>query len=260
MRFVTTAVLATALTLGIASQSSAADMRAPVYKAAPLPVAYNWSGFYVGGHLGWGWAQEDATLTAFAPGVPDLPFGSVFNGDRDGFLGGAQIGMNWQAPGSPWVWGVEAEWSWTDVKSASTLAGAFTTTTGTADTEWYATAAARLGYAWDRSMLYLKGGAAFMDVNYSAATNFGGAIFPSSTVSDTRTGWMIGAGFEQALADNWTWKAEYNYMDFGSDDVVLTTAGLGTTATTDTDTNVHVVKLGFNYRFGYGKAPVVAKY
>jgi outer membrane immunogenic protein len=120
-------------------------MRAPVYKAAPLPVAYNWSGFYVGAHLGWGWTQEDATLTAFAPGPSTIALGSVFDGNRDGFLGGAQIGLNWQAPGSPVVWGVEAEWSWTDAKADSTLAGTVATTTGTAKTDWYATVAGRLG-------------------------------------------------------------------------------------------------------------------
>ena len=101
MRFVTTAAMATALALGAASHAQAADMRAPVYKAAPVPMAYNWSGFYAGGHIGWGWAKEDATIAAFSPGVPDIPLGSVFSGDRDGFLGGAQIGLNWQAPGSP---------------------------------------------------------------------------------------------------------------------------------------------------------------
>ena len=120
--------------------------------------------------------------------------------------------------------------------------------------------AGRLGYAFDRSMFYVKGGAAFMDATYSATTTAAGGVFPSSTFSDTRTGWMLGVGFEQALADNWTWKIEYNYMDFGSDDVTLTTAGFGTTTTLDTDTDVHVVKLGVNYRFGYSKAPVVAKY
>jgi len=99
-----------------------------------------------------------------------------------------------------------------------------------------------------------------MDANYSAVTNFGGGVFPSNTFSDTRSGWVLGVGFEQAFADSWTWKIEYNYMDFGSDDVVLTTAGLGTTTTLDVDTDVHVVKFGVNYRFGYGKGPIVAKY
>jgi outer membrane immunogenic protein len=260
MRFVSLAVLGAALILGTASQSSAADMSAPVYKAAPGLIAYNWTGFYAGGHIGGGWAQDDVTLAGFTPPPSDLPLGSVFNGNRDGFLGGAQIGFNWQAPASPWLWGVEAQWSWTNARAASTLAGGVSTTTGYASTDWYANVAARVGYTWDRSALYLKGGAAFMGAKYSATTNFGGGTFPSDTFSDTRTGWMVGAGFEQAFAGNWSWNVEYNYMDFGSKNFNLTTAGLGSITTIEADTNIHVVKLGLNYRFGYGAMPVVAKY
>ena len=100
-KFLTAAALA-----AVASSASAADLR-PAYKAAPapVPVAYNWSGFYAGIHGGYGWGDINANLAGFT-GSREI----------DGFFGGGQIGWNWQAAGSPWVWGIEADISFGNIE------------------------------------------------------------------------------------------------------------------------------------------------
>ncbi len=106
------AAAATAIVMG--ASANAADIARPVYKAPVIVPAFNWSGFYIGGHAGWGWQKEDATLATLSPALPIIPLGSVFNLEKDQFLGGAQAGINWQPVGTPWVFGIEGQWSWTD--------------------------------------------------------------------------------------------------------------------------------------------------
>jgi outer membrane immunogenic protein len=235
MRKVTLSLLTVAgLALG-AQSASAADLRRPVYKAPPPAVvaAYNWSGFYVGGHLGYGWSSEEGT---------DLLTGATGSTDPDGFIGGVQAGYNWQA--DRWVFGVEGDWSWSGGDGSTTLAGP----SFASDHTWYATLTGRVGYAWDNWLWYVKGGAAWADSEYTLA-GFG-------TVTDTRVGWTLGTGVEWALGPQWSAKLEYNYLDFGKD-----TFNFGAFGPVDVDTQVHLVKAGLNYRFGgYGKAPVVANY
>lgn len=209
--------------------ASAADIRrtapAPAYKAPPVYASYNWSGLYIGGHLGYAWSGEDATFT-----------GTGFSGalDPSGFLAGGQIGVNWQV--GSWVLGVEGDWSWTNANGTGTVGA----TPVTSDHNWYATAAGRLGFAWDRWMIYGKGGAAWMDADYSTA---------AGTAGSTRGGWMLGAGVEYGVTPNWSAKLEYNYLDLGTDNLVLPPA-------TSVDTNVHTLKAGINYRFNWD-GPVV---
>jgi outer membrane immunogenic protein len=235
-RNVLTLLAAFGLALGMAQSASAADLRQPVYKAAPAPViaAYNWSGFYLGIHGGYAWASEDAALVGG---------GTATALDPDGFLAGAQLGWNWQAPGTPWVFGIEGDWSWTNADATGTVGGLAVTS----EHNWYATATARVGYAWDRTLWYVKGGAAWLDADYCR--------LGTGCTGNTRTGWTVGTGFEWALADSWTAKIEYNYMDFGNETFAVAPFA------TDLDTQVHAIKLGLNYRFPWGgKAPISARY
>jgi outer membrane immunogenic protein len=248
------ALAAAAVVLSVA-QVSAADMRRPVYKAtAPAATVYNWSGFYVGGHVGYGWADNtwnDPTVFFGNPALSDKP---------DGFLGGGQVGWNWQAAGSPWVFGVEADWSWTNADDSFNFVGFGIPQTNSSDVDWYATLTGRIGYAWGASLLYVKGGGAWMKAEY---TNRDAVLPTFMTGSDTRSGWTVGVGFEQAIANtSWTWKVEYNYLDFGRDTINLVgpSAGVIVTAPVTVDTEAHLFKAGLNYRFDWGKGPVVAKY
>jgi outer membrane immunogenic protein len=232
MRRFILAFAAATVALGV-SAASAADLgQRPVYKAqpAPMPIAYNWSGFYIGGHLGYAWGKED---------VRDLVTGITVQSEPDGFLGGAQVGFNWQT--GQFVFGVEGDWSWANADASTAIPGAIVNT----EHNWYATLTARAGYAVDNWLFHVKGGAAWLDADYSIAG--------VSSGGDTRTGWTVGTGLEWALGQNWSAKLEYNYMDFGNERI-------GAPIGIDVDTQIHLVKAGLNYRFDWGKAPVVARY
>jgi outer membrane immunogenic protein len=255
-------VLAASVAFAVATPALAADLpraepaRAPVF--APTPV-YNWSGLYIGAHVGGSWADQSSTIAAIAP--PLLTLGSVIRDEPSGFLGGAQAGINFQF--SNIVLGVEADWSWSnadDTTDTTTLL-AGTVVRGSAEIKWFATATGRLGFAANNVLLYVKGGGAWMDVDYTASALVGGVLVATSTINDTRTGWTVGGGIEYGFSPNWSAKIEYNYLDFGSERYAFAAgAGAGAiTASADIDTRVHLVKGGINYRFNWG-GPVVARY
>lgn len=230
MRRFTLALAAATVALGVTAASAADLGQRPVYKAQPAPVAiYNWSGFYIGGHAGYAWGREEIT---------DNITGVTAATDPSGFLAGAQVGYNWQV--GQWVFGIEGDWSWTNADGSAAIPGAIVTS----EHNWYGTATARLGYAVDNWLWYVKGGAAWADADYSIA---------GVSVGETRSGWTIGGGLEYGLTPNWSAKLEYNYLDFGKDSIA---APIGVQA----DTQVHLFKAGLNYRFDWGKAPVVARY
>ena len=207
------AVATGALALSFCTCAAAADLtrRPPPSPLMPIPT---WNGFYVGGHLGGVTSNETAT---------DIFSGFTASPDPSGFLGGVQAGYNYQiAPN--WLIGIEGELSWT---SASGSSANFQS-----DHNWYDTLDARLGYVMGPWLLYAKGGAAWMNADYSIA--------PFST-NVTRSGWNIGAGAEFMLAPQWSAKAEYNFLDFGKDSISPIAATV--------DTQVHQFKVGVNYHF-----------
>ncbi len=105
------------------------------------------------------------------------------------------------------------------------------------NTPWIATATTRLGYTWDRFLVYGKVGAAFAQFDYN---------INNLTASETRVGFTVGTGLEWAVAGNWSAKAEYNYLDFGRSSVNFD----GTAVSLDIDQRISVIKAGINYRFG----------
>ena len=241
MRRFTLALAAATITLGI-SAASAADMARPVYKAQPAPVVsvYNWSGFYIGGNIGWAWGNGTVTYT---------PTGATaFSGTKDNFLGGLQAGYNWQA--GNFVFGIEGDWDWVNGKSCGAVTGVVS---GCAQVNSVATLAGRFGWAVDNWLWYGKVGAGWVasEVN---AFNAAGVGF---NASKTNVGLLLGAGVEVGLTPNWSAKIEYNWINADN----WTAAGAFIPADhLNVEANVQVVKVGLNYRFDYGKAPVVARY
>ncbi len=227
-------------TLFIGSPSLAADLGVRGPRVAAIPV-FTWTGCYVGTHVGGGWADETITAPAIVPGV------SV-TGHTAGVLGGGQVGCNLQfAPN--WVIGIEGEGSAADIKGDTNQTILGITGTASAKTDWIASATARLGYTWDRWLIYGKGGAAWAHNKYTLSI----PVFPEhETASDTRTGWTAGGGVEWAFWSNWSMKAEYNYYDFGTSSVTL----VGTFAGVPIEVpgieirqRISVGKFGVNYRF-----------
>lgn len=245
----------------VASSAQAADIARPVYKAAPVIVPiYNWSGFYIGGHAGYGWAKADTTVLDNLSGA--FPRNTVFSSKPDGFLGGLQAGVNWQT--GAWVFGIEGEYSWTSIDdhnvfNSRTVAGF--TNAQDRDLDYVATVAGRIGYAWNNSLLYFKGGWAWTSTsNFAVTRNAAGAVVTTSTADSDRDGWLIGAGWEYGFAPNWSFKVEYNYMDFGSKDGFAQFTVGASPRPRSTNLDMQVIKAGVNYRFDWGKSPVIAKY
>lgn len=211
----------------VTSPALAADMatsRAPMpVKAMPMtPPAVNWTGLYIGAHLGYGWGSSDWNDPLFGKSKVD----------SDGIIGGGQIGYNWQVAPN-WVLGLEGDISGTGMSGSKSCA--FGILTCSNDINWLATVTGRVGYSFADVMVYAKGGAAFMDRDLSYSV-FGTTL---ETVSKTRTGWTVGGGVEWAFAPAWSAKVEYNYMDFGSNNI----------EGTEIDQTVNVIKVGVNYRF-----------
>jgi outer membrane immunogenic protein len=281
MRQLTAAVMAILIALSSAVQ--AADMARPVLKAVPpTPVAttYNWTGFYVGGHAGWGWAHN--RFHDLATGLDAADF--FANG---GFAGG-QIGYNWQS--GAWVFGIEGEGSVAHIRKGvfgpfclpgtpfgcSQVCGSGLGGIGNplacnqgcspfglggfgcfgqlgARIEEMALLTGRVGYAFGPWLAYAKAGGAYAHERYVFNTT--GVL--STIVDGDRWGWIVGAGVEYGFAANWSAKLEYNFIDFGTKRLSFAAAGIGTFVF-DHSQQVHLAKFGINYRF----APdvVVARY
>ena len=128
------------LALVSAAPASAADLpRAMPYKAPAYVTSYNWTGFYVGTHAGYGWASSDG-----------------FDA-RGGFIGG-QVGYNWQPMGSPWVFGVEVDSAWADIGRSSTFFVPAGLLSVSSNANYQGSLRGRVGYAFDRTMIYATGG------------------------------------------------------------------------------------------------------
>jgi opacity protein-like surface antigen len=228
--------IATAL-LAVSLQAEAADLGAPNYTKAPAYVpspTYNWTGAYVGANLGGTWTNDDNSGTALI-GAP----ATTLSGPQ-GILGGIQFGYNYQFQPS-WLLGIEGDLSWTSANASSGFAGLGTIGTFTNSQNWYDTLTGRLGYVQNNWLFFVKGGAAWLNADYSL--NSFGLVTGSSSINDTRTGWTIGVGAEWMFTQSWSAKLEYDYLDFGTDS--LNFGGVGA----NFDTRVNQFKAGVNYHF-----------
>lgn len=225
------------------------------YKAPPRAIAavYDWTGFYIGANAGYavGRSPSSETDLGVAGITPPLLANSSFKLAPDGGLIGPQAGFNWQS--GHVVLGAEADWQWThqsDTACVETcilpLNGA-TTLSQTVD--WFATARARAGYAFDQWLWYVTAGGAIARVNNSISA-FG---IGSAAISQTRTGWVAGTGIETALGGHWSAKFEYLYMDFGtateSFTQLLTNGFVVLNFTGRSDLRDNVFRAGLNYKF-----------
>jgi outer membrane immunogenic protein len=276
--------LAATLLAICSTTTMAADMPMKV-KAPVVAPAPSWAGFYIGGHAGGAHADHDGSFVALPAGfgLPAVvgggvagaginPTGHDFGGD--GWIAGLHAGYNWQFGRT--VLGVEGDVTFLDRNSvnaqnafATCCAQVVGSLTLQAKYDWLATARLRLGYTFDRLMLYVTGGAAFTDVSYRAAyTDFGimGVAQPApQNFGRTDVGVAAGAGAEWMIALNWILRAEYLYYHFeGGNSVSLPIVGGNCTVAlncrfvaTANDLDLHTVRAGLSYKFG---GPVVAKY
>jgi outer membrane immunogenic protein len=246
------------LALAATTALTFAALGAGIQSASAAPATYNWTGFYIGGNIGYGWGTANTTTDvpggAFS-GVAAPVYSSVASPSikNHGFTGGVQIGLNQQV--NNWVWGIEADFNALALRgsadTAGTPAGSVALSSHTeVNTDWLATLRPRIGWAANNWLLYATGGLAITKIKYSQVNTFAIIGPEQASVSKTKAGWTIGGGVESALPNNWSWKAEYLYVSFGS---VATTAfdpaGLGLVFNHSTDLKASIVRLGVNHKF-----------
>jgi len=269
-------LVSTALIAGVVG-ASAADMSAPAYKAPAAPAAApSWAGFYAGANAGYGFGNWNGSMSfadgaccgystagGYGLGPVGLDTDQHSIGAR-GALAGGQIGYNWQSGRA--VFGVEADADWSGVQGNSVLTPFPQNFPGNGEpfwgfgvkNDWIATFRGRMGYDQNGTLVYGTGGLAVggFNVSHSVIDTGGGvacaAPCASGSMDQTKLGWTVGAGVEQAIDRNWSVKVEYLYTSF---------AGVGGTVSWDqtkwgtpTDGfggnfNVSTVKAGANYRF-----------
>jgi outer membrane immunogenic protein len=240
-------LLSSVALLGFTAAAAAADL--PVRSAPPpmipaVPI-FTWTGFYVGLNAGWGW-QDNGDESVFVPAGTFLPpFAGVSgvltrgdSGNEDGFVGGGQIGYNYQI--GSFVIGVEADIQWADFgggdEAVAFLPAGFPPTfvpaigAGRGGFDWFGTVRARAGVAFDRLLVYATGGFAYAgggddNGNCGFIVGVGGGFCDSG--DDTRTGWTVGGGIEWALPVNW----------FGSSAVTFGLEGLWVSLDSESNNN-----------------------
>jgi outer membrane immunogenic protein len=223
-----------AVLVALAAPAAAADMPAHTYTKAPAytppQLIYNWTGFYIGGHVGGAFAGDNTVQSSDAR-----------------FLGGVQGGFDYQfAPN--WVVGIEAQYSWLPTNNNGVLFPAGTLVTS--NTDQLGSVTGRVGYTWGPALLYAKGGYAWRNSNLGVSV--AGAPTAFTATGNNKDGYTVGAGLEYMFAPNWSAKAEYQYYNFGSTTFTSAPADVAGVRGRDDE---HTVKVGVNYRFGWGGPP-----
>jgi outer membrane immunogenic protein len=253
---------------GLAMPAMAADMGVPFIAPAPVPVA-PWTGAYVG--INFGWAASNNALGATATDTGPTGLGSMqaagaipgtMRGIHGGFIGGTQIGFNWQFCPT-WVAGVETDFDWlanSDAISGFPYAGSAATfpalnTTFVRGLDTLGTVRGRFGWAPSPLFLaYATGGFAYGETRLGT-TFICPQCAPSAAVSTTSsgiaTGWTVGAGLEWQFAPGWSVKGEYLWVDLGSrsETIGYSYAPFNSTLTSSVHQRDGIVRTGLTYRF-----------
>jgi outer membrane immunogenic protein len=220
-----------------AASAGAADLPLMPVRVAPVASApaaiYTWTGFYIGGQAGAGIGRSSWS-DPLTGGTDTFATGA-------GFLGGGVVGANYQ-----WsrllVLGVEGDFNWAGVRGGATnvLGDSIAT-----DTQWTSTVTGRVGAAFDRLLIYGKGGAAFAR-DRNTFTDLTGN---SASRTYTQTGWTAGVGLEYGISKYWSAKIEYDYLSFGAQPLGFATA-TPTAFSSRASLNLQEFKAGINFRFG----------
>jgi outer membrane immunogenic protein len=219
----------------------------PLPVKAPVAAPFSWTGWYIGVNAGYGVGQGYGTYTpprsAIGLGalVPAGPATEAFNAMPAGALGGGQLGYNYQLFGS-FVIGAETDIQGAGISDSRTALGGGLISH---KLDWFGTTRARAGLATGPVLSYVTGGVAYGGIETGVTSPFG-----SITNTTTKTGWTWGTGVEAALGGNWSAKAEYLYVDFGSTSAASVTAGA-----LNVKNQEQIFRGGLNYRFGPPASP-----
>jgi len=231
----------------------AADLGIPLAQPQVVIPPFTWTSCYAGVQASGGWGKKDLTDTVGI--LSSLPGGfSAANLDVSGWMVGGQFGCDYQfAP--TWVVGIEGAASGGNISKTTTFATTVAepgddTATFRSTTDFLASITGRIGYAFDRWLVYGKGGVALVGDRYHS-DDVGGNFFFDAT--ENRIGWTAGAGVEWAFWENWSVKVEYDYFGFGHNTVLMSDSNLGLSAPVDVKQTVQMVRLGLNVHMWSGK-------
>jgi outer membrane immunogenic protein len=224
-----------------------------VANVANLP--YDWTGIYGGVHGGYGWGDIGQSFPAdggwYINSLNPI-FPRTHSNSLNGGMIGGHLGANYQS--GAWVFGLEGSWEWANLKKqfdSPEYPGAGVDYWQT-NADWVATVTPRVGYAFDKTLIYLKGGYAAARVGSRLCTTSNGCASRDEGKS-TNNGWTIGAGIEYAWLNNFIFGLEYNYYDFGSERH-LGPVGAGPVAfptPRDVDLSMHSVLARLSYKFNW---------
>jgi outer membrane immunogenic protein len=250
---------AAAVSLGISDPARAADM--PLGYVAPVPI-FNWTSCFLGAHIGGGWAHKDFTDPVAL--VQNSILGTVTAGvttvavSSSGLIIGGQMGCDYQFGFSPWVLGLEGAVSGGNLRGNTNfvlpLGGPGDIATLTAKTDFLPSVTARVGYALDNWLFYVRAGGAWAGDKYSVT----GTFLPTATAFglegvDNRFGWTAGGGGEWAFAELWSARLEYDYYGLGRRSTLMTDPINGFTGVMNVQQSVQTVKLGVSFHMWAGQ-------
>jgi outer membrane immunogenic protein len=239
----------------LASAASAADMPVPAapayYPPAYRPVIYDWTGIYGGAHVGAGLLEDQVTT---ATTTPLQPSGTQTGLSPFSVVAGAQAGFNYQI--QQIVIGAEGTYTWSNISGTHEIAALPPfSETSISTPRWYATATGKIGFAANDFLFYAKGGAAWMGVNYTQTVATGIVNLSSQTITDTRSGFTVGGGFEYGITENLSGKVEYDYLNFGTKTYTfanLNMAPAPLVLPVAIRSSTSLITAGINYRFNWG--------
>ncbi len=236
-----------------ASPALAADLPARTYTKAIAPVAAiaEWAGLYLGLNAGGAASHECLTITGVAS-TTVIPNSEGCHSATGGLAGG-QIGYRWQS--ANWVFGVEGQGDWGNLKGSNASLTALTPYTNQAKVDAIGLITGQVGHAWNNVLGYVKGGAAVTDNTYTSFFTATGN--PFNQANDIRWGGALGTGVEIGVAPNWSVAVDYDHLFMGKSNVTFPASNI---AVGRTDTIGQAVDMGtvrVNYRFG---GPVISKY
>ena len=201
MRMGLSGILALVAAVGTAGAASAADLSPPLRPLVAAPIytpvsAYNWTGWYLGVQGGYDWNHASTFSGGF-----------TYPANENGLSAGVYGGYNWQPAGN-WVFGVDTSINY-DWARGSATSGGLLPSANSAGPTWKGLFRGRVGYAWDRFLVYGTAGGAI--AGYSAST-----VGPPGSGSATPFGWTVGGGIEVAMTQRWTARLDYSYQNYGT--------------------------------------------
>jgi outer membrane immunogenic protein len=236
----------------IGAPALAADMAVPMpayYPRLP-PAIYDWTGLYVGGHVGGGMLIDSVSQNVSPAAVNLQSSGSL---QPAGVIGGAQIGANYEF--APWVIGIEGSWTDSAIQGNTLITATATAPIAqerfTSQAQWFAALTGRLGYAANDWLFYAKAGGAWLDARYTEDNLLvGGVTATTQVITDNRTGFTVGAGIEFGLVENLSAKIEYDFYGFGSKNY-----NFNAITPVSVRSDLHTLIVGLNYKFNWSGGP-----